>query len=181
MKTQTKSLTYEVQNMALLKALKNTDDISETIERALRKKRFPNRHQLELQEGWRHRFVYAMQKIPSNPGFHLVNRDYETFCEDKGPNGKLVPQYLSSIGFLVNYPRGVGVKEDYDGIWLYDSIHRPWDSRKDAEDYLQRWMVLEDFLDKSLFSEEWDPNLNRRFQEELDEGDYPEMDGKANM
>ncbi|WP_312261277.1 hypothetical protein [Candidatus Igneacidithiobacillus taiwanensis] len=143
-----------VRWMALRTSLRNTQQIEGTLREAITKSHFPSRHTLEIGWGWRQKLVYALFRLNQNRPFHLVNREYETLTDDPPPNFKMPLSQYTEYGLFLQPPEGIGVKSDYSGIWLYNSTHRPWDSRKWAKHYLENWLRLRDFLQEALSAEE---------------------------
>lgn len=143
----------EVLVMSLESSILHTDHIEGTLREAIGKGHFPRRRTLE--GGWREKLVYAVYRLDSKRPYHLVNRDYETLTDGPFADGKKLPlgQYVE-YGLFLQIPAEIGVQSDYSGVWLYNRDHRPWDSRKWAKDYLDRWLDLRVFLQAALTKEE---------------------------
>ncbi len=154
MSTQIETLN-PVLLMALRTSIRNTEHIQGTLQEAISKGHFPRRHTLEYGWGWRDKLAYAVFRHNSQRPYHLVNREYETLTDGPLPNGKKIPiRQYTEYGLFLQIPPEIGVQSDYSGVWLYNYDHRPWDSRKWAKDYLERWVYLMDFLQDALTKEE---------------------------
>lgn len=133
---------------SLEKAIKNTRHVERMIRSEIsRGTRFGT---TKLATRWMQRLPYAVFRPLYRDPFHVVNRDYGSFCADSRGDGSRIHADYCGGGFEHQIKPRVGVFEDFSGIWLYGEGTDPWSSPEYALAYLDRWLKVKEALTARL-------------------------------